>query len=93
MIYLTNQSEVLGGVGLVTHLDVDVRSDPWVDTLHGEQGPNPLALLHHPRVTVRLHVEQLKAQTCKTDNHSVSQSIIQPVNQLICHIFFHFILP
>lgn len=67
MIYLTNQSEVLGGVGLVTHLDVDVRSDPWVDTLHGEQGPNPLALLHHPRVTVRLDVEQLKAQTFPTE--------------------------
>uniref|UniRef100_A0A0E9RVN2 Uncharacterized protein n=1 Tax=Anguilla anguilla TaxID=7936 RepID=A0A0E9RVN2_ANGAN len=28
---LWNDSEVLGGIRLVTHLDVHVRGDPWID--------------------------------------------------------------
>lgn len=56
-------SEVFGGVGLVAHLDMDVRGDCRVDLLHGQHGAQLLALLQRSRVFNRLHVEQLEAQT------------------------------
>ena len=60
---IPQHSEILGGVGAVTHLDVGVRCYTPVDLLHGVQCADPLALLQGASVTVRLHVEQLEAQT------------------------------
>ena len=60
---IPQHSEILGGVGAVTHLDVDVQCYIPVDPLHGEKCADPLALLKGASVSVRPHVEQLEAQT------------------------------
>ena len=60
---IPQHSEILGGVGAVTHLDVGVRCYTPVDLLHGVQCADPLALLKGASVSVRPHVEQLEAQT------------------------------